>query len=238
MSNNEPLGGGDCVDGGQQKKDENNGKHSDGEQSQTAEASQRSQTQRSPSHAHAHCGGTFNPVMQSNAPYQQVYYPQQQLVQPHPQQSAPVGVPGSVYQFPPSFQQQRYTPVAPPMYATAPLTGGGFEYVTSPGGFGNTNAAPGAYQPMYYGGAMQPQPGSPNMVQAEPPVEEEHHGWKSPLTWTLIGLCLSWIPIIGFITYCANWRAPKGSRRKTYARAALLVAVIITLLNLFVFNRK
>jgi hypothetical protein len=43
----------------------------------------------------------------------------------------------------------------------------------------------------------------------------------------LLGLLLSWIPIVGWVTYCAFCGAPRGSRTRRYAVGAGLVATLV-----------
>ncbi len=76
---------------------------------------------------------------------------------------------------------------------------------------------------------------SPNYY-AEPQAGLAQQQENTP-KWTILGFCFSWIPIVGLITYCANWNAPRGSKRKKWANRALGVAVVVSLLNLFLFKK-
>ena len=43
----------------------------------------------------------------------------------------------------------------------------------------------------------------------------------------IIGLSFSWIPIVGFVTFCANIDAPKGSFRQILASTACCISTFL-----------
>lgn len=64
-------------------------------------------------------------------------------------------------------------------------------------------------------------------------VADPHPGL---LGCAIIGFIFSWIPIIGFITYCINFDAPLNSQRRLFAHMACLIAMIVLLFNIFFWS--
>lgn len=56
------------------------------------------------------------------------------------------------------------------------------------------------------------------------------------LSCVLVGVCFSWIPIIGLMTYCFNFTAPRGSLTYRYALLALLIALISSIFNIIFWS--
>lgn len=48
----------------------------------------------------------------------------------------------------------------------------------------------------------------------------------------IIGFMFSWIPIIGFLTFCLNIDAPPGTERRLWSNAACLVSSLVILFNI------
>ena len=52
----------------------------------------------------------------------------------------------------------------------------------------------------------------------------------------LVGLCFSWIPIVGFITFCVNVNAPHNSLRYSVANTACLISSLIVIFNVIFWS--
>jgi hypothetical protein len=60
-------------------------------------------------------------------------------------------------------------------------------------------------------------------------VEDRNSGM---LICAIVGFVFSWIPIIGFLTYCMNTDAPQGSPRRLYAISSCCIAMIVAVFNI------
>lgn len=76
----------------------------------------------------------------------------------------------------------------------------------------------------------------PNYNQHEEAVQPQNNQnfqQESPMKYCAIcGCVFSWIPIVGLITYCVNWNAPRGSQTRMWASIALCVSLAIIIFNL------
>eukprot|EP00245_Coleochaete_scutata_P009796 TRINITY_DN3312_c0_g1_i1.p2 TRINITY_DN3312_c0_g1~~TRINITY_DN3312_c0_g1_i1.p2 ORF type:complete len:145 (+),score=11.28 TRINITY_DN3312_c0_g1_i1:332-766(+) len=52
------------------------------------------------------------------------------------------------------------------------------------------------------------------------------------LACSIIGLIFSFIPIIGWITFCVNWPAPPGSKRRIFGIVAGVIGTIFFVISL------
>lgn len=54
------------------------------------------------------------------------------------------------------------------------------------------------------------------------------------IPYRFAGMIFSWIPIIGWITFCMHYGAPPGSRRHRFARLACAIATVVFIINMVV----
>lgn len=127
---------------------------------------------------------------------------------------------------PAPFSKQQYISAA----AAAPSPSEE-EAIAAPPGYANYTSLP-IYQPRVYDGdtyaavpgAFQYADGTSQPIMMVVPVEED-------LSCAYCGVLLSWIPIIGWISFCMNSNAPRGSRRRLLAKWACWIATAV-----FAFN--
>jgi len=58
---------------------------------------------------------------------------------------------------------------------------------------------------------------------------------QAGLWCAIIGFIFSWIPIVGFVTFCVNCNAPAGSKRALFSNLACFVATMVVFLNIFLW---
>ncbi|RYH05284.1 hypothetical protein EON65_45135 [archaeon] len=66
--------------------------------------------------------------------------------------------------------------------------------------------------------------------------EVEEDAQKGLLPCAIAGCILSFIPIVGWVTWIVNYRAPVGSSRRAWASAACAVASLVAFFNIFFWS--
>ena len=68
----------------------------------------------------------------------------------------------------------------------------------------------------------------------EPPIDDTEN---DPMVGcALCGLFFSWIPLIGFATFCLNLDAPRTSTRFSLAYCACLISTIVVFINIIFWS--
>lgn len=77
----------------------------------------------------------------------------------------------------------------------------------------------------------------PSLIILDNNADDNRDGEEDsrPLLWcAIIGFLFSWIPIIGFLTFCLNSNAPVRSQRAVFAHMACFVAGVVVFLNILI----